>query len=81
MKAQINGEILNLSSFAKVWKVEPEQGFAAIRLEFEASDIIGFKRIVKHLLVTDPHPLIRTTQPAGTMLFRKAVPEEPDWSG
>ena len=60
MKAKLEEGILNLNSRAKVWKVEPENGFSAVRIEFKPNDIIGFKRIVKRLLITDPHPLIRT---------------------
>ena len=81
MKAKLHGGILNLNSSAYVWKVEPENGYSAIRIEFEAKDIVGFKRIVKRLLASDPHPLIKTIQPTGTTLYRKEVTEEPDWSG
>ena len=81
MKAEIEGGIVTLTSIANVWKVAPEQGYSAIRLELKATDIVGFKRIVKGLLKTDPHPLLRTIQPAGTKLFSKTIIEEPTWTG
>ena len=80
-KAHQQGVIINKKVQGKIWKVESENGYSAVRIEFFAEDIVKFKSIVKYLLKNQPQSLIKTLQPNGTLLFSKEVKNEPCWSG